>query len=134
VPMSQADLFRTVPNSDPLSFWSNHGCDYKGVSEFLDLGRNELSKLAGVSKQSVRFDEKIPNDLRDRLDQIANTITLVAEYFEGDVRKTSIWFNTPNPALGEISPRDMIRFGKYVRLNKFVQQARQANLGSGEDR
>ena len=132
MPTSQAGLFRTVPDSDPFSFWSNHGCDYKGVSEFLDLGRNELSKIGGISKESVRFDDKIPADLSERLEQIANIISLVAEYFDGDVHKTSLWFKTPNPMLGDISPRDMIRFGKYMRLNKFIQHARQANSGSDE--
>jgi uncharacterized protein (DUF2384 family) len=117
-----------------MNFWSNHGCDYKRVSEFLDFDRSELSKLGGVSKQSVRFDDKIPADLRERLEQIANIISLVAEYFEGDSRKTALWFKTPNPMLGEISPRDMIRFGRYQRLSKFVQQARQANEGRDEAR
>jgi len=130
--MSQAALFRTVPESDPLKFWSEHGCDYKRVSEFLEFDRNELSKLGGISKQSVRYDEKMPAALSDRLDQIANIISLVAEYFEGDIRKTALWFKTPNPLLGNISPRDMIRFGRYERLSKFVQQARQANEAGGE--
>lgn len=129
--MPQPALFRTVPESDPLNFWSKHGCNYKRVSDFLEFDRNELSKLGGVSKKSVRFDDKIPVDLRERLEQIANIITLVAEYFEGDARKTALWFKTLNPMLGEISPRDMIRFGRYKRLNKFVQQARQANAAGG---
>lgn len=132
--MPQAALFKTVPESDPMKFWSNHGCNYKRVSEFLEFDRNELSKLGGVSRESVRFDNKIPADLRERLEQIANIITLVAEYFEGDVRKTTLWFRTPNPMLGEISPRDMIRFGRYRRLSKYVQQARQANEARGEGR
>ena len=130
--MPQQALFRTVSQSDPLKFWSNHGLDYKRVSEFLELGKNELSKLGGVSKESVRFDAKIPADLRERLDQIANIISLVSEYFEGDARKTALWFKTPNPMLGEVSPRDMIRLGRYKRLSKFIHQANQANQGSGE--
>lgn len=30
--------------------------------------------------------------------------------------------------IGDISPRDMIRFGRYKRLLKFVMEARDANL------
>jgi hypothetical protein len=54
----------------------------------------------------------------------------VAGYFEGDIEKTALWFRTPNPMLGNISPRDMIRFGRYKRLLKFVTEAREANTSS----
>jgi hypothetical protein len=130
MPLAQQALFDTVSRTDPLEFWSNNGCDFRKVSDFLDFDNNELSKLDGISKKSVRLDERIPADLQDRLEQIANIITLVAEYFHGDPRKTALWFKTPNPLLGEISPRDMIRYGRYKRLMKFISAARQANSGS----
>ena len=131
MPAAQPALFDTVSRMDPLEFWSSHGLDFKKVTDFLDFDNNELSKLGGVSKRSVRLDERIPVELRDRLEQIANIISLVAEYFEGDPRKTALWFKTPNPLLGGISPRDMIRYGRYKRLIKFISTARQANAGSG---
>ncbi len=131
MPAAQPALFDTVSRMDPLKFWSNHGLGYKKVTDFLDFDNNELSKLGGVSKRSVRLDERIPIELRDRLEQIANIISLVAENFEGDPRKTTLWFKTPNPLLGGISPRDMIRYGRYKRLIKFISTARQANTGSG---
>lgn len=52
---------------------------------------------------------------------------MVAEYSEGDTEKTSLWFRTPNPMLGNISPRDMIRIGRTTRLRKFVTEARKAD-------
>ena len=128
---SQNRLFRNIHQSDPLNFWSNHGVEYSRLAEFLDLDKNALSKIGGVSKQSVRFDNKIPRDLKDRLEQIANIINMVAGYFEDDEHKTALWFKTPNPSLGEISPRDMIRLGRYKKLLKFVIEARQANPDSG---
>ena len=132
---AQPDLFRTVQNQDPLEFWSNHGLDYKRVSEFLDLDNNELSKIGGVKKSSVRFDDRIPHDLGERLEQIANICALVATYFEGDARKTALWFRTPNPSLGGyLSPRDMIRFGRFKKLYKFVLDAlEENNQRGGED-
>jgi putative toxin-antitoxin system antitoxin component (TIGR02293 family) len=128
--MTQHALFKNVHQSDPLQFWSNHGLDYKRVTDFLDLNTSELSKIGGVSKQSVRLDNRIPQDLKDRLEQIANICALVAEYFEGDIEKTALWFKTPNPMLGDISPRDMIRYGRYKRLMKFIADAQQANSTS----
>lgn len=128
---SPQNIFSSIPSSDPLEFWSNHGLDYRRVTEFLDLDKNELSKLGGVSKQSVRLDERIPQDLRDRLEQIAIICAFVAEYFEGDRVKTGLWFKTLNPSLGGITPRDMIRFGKYKKLLKFITEAREANAAGG---
>ena len=120
-------LYQNVSKTDPLNFWSNHGLDYRSVTEFLELNTSELSKIGGVAKSSVRFDAKIPKDLKERLEQIANIVGLVAEYFEGDPARTALWFKTPNPLLGEISPRDMIRYGRYRKLLNFVIQANGKN-------
>jgi hypothetical protein len=128
---TQKALYGNVHQSDPLDFWSNHGLDYGRVADFLELDKNALSKIGGVSKESVRFDNRIPRDLKERLEQIAVICTLVAEYFEGDIQKTALWFKMPNPSLGEVAPRDMIRYGRYKRLLKFVMGARQANEGGG---
>lgn len=117
-------FFNTVPKGDPLHFWANHGLDYNRLTEFLDLDKSALSKVAGVSKSSVRFDERIPRDLKDRMEQIAIICSLVAEYFDGDVEKTAMWFKTMNPMLGNIAPRDMIRLGRYKKLQKFIYLAK----------
>ena len=44
----------------------------------------------------------------------------VVGYFEGDVAKAALWFRLPNPLLGDLSPRDMIRYGRYAKLQQFV--------------
>ena len=129
IPMTtnRTALFENVHQTDPLNFWSSKGTDYHRVTEFLDLGKNELSKIGGISERSVRLDKRIPRNLKDRLDQIANICALVAEYFNGDPERTVLWFKSPNPLLGGISPRDMIRFGRYKKLMAFIVEARQAN-------
>ena len=43
--------------------------------------------------------------------------------FFKDERKTRAWLRTPNPMLGGVSPRDMVRMGRYDRLLRFVKQA-----------
>lgn len=129
--MASQALFENIHRTDPLEFWSNHGLNYRRVTDFLDLNTEELSKIGGVSKRSVRLDSRIPHDLKERLEQIANICALVAGYFAGDVDKTALWFRTHNPMLGDISPRDMIRYGRYRRLLKFVTEAQEANSSSG---
>jgi hypothetical protein len=47
----------------------------------------------------------------------------VVGFFEGDVAKTALWFRLPNPLLGDLSPRDMIRIGRYAKLHEFVVEA-----------
>ena len=47
----------------------------------------------------------------------------VVEFFEGDVAKAALWFRLPNLLLGDISPRDMIRHGRYAKLQAFVVEA-----------
>jgi len=48
----------------------------------------------------------------------------VAEYFSSDPIKTALWFKTPNPMLGDITPRDMIRLGRSGKLIRFIMEAK----------
>jgi hypothetical protein len=41
-----------------------------------------------------------------------------------------LWFKTKNPLLGSISPRDMIRYGRYEKLRRFVMEALEENAAS----
>lgn len=115
-------LFNTVPE-DTLQF--GRGADFspKAVSDILNLKKEDVSRLSSVSVKSVRYDDAIPEQVRSRLEEIANTINMVAQQFEGDVDKTVAWFKARNPLLGDISPRDMIRLGRYERLRKFIINA-----------
>ena len=47
----------------------------------------------------------------------------VVGFFEGDVNRAALWFRLPNPLLGDLLPRDMIRYGRYARLREFVTEA-----------
>jgi hypothetical protein len=48
---------------------------------------------------------------------------MVAQAFDGDIDKTVSWFRARNPLLGDVSPKDMIRLGRYERLRKFIINA-----------
>ena len=90
---------------------------------FLDLTNDDVARIAEVAPASVRFDRKAPRDLLERLTEVAAICTLVAEFFAGDATKCALWFRTPNPLLGEISPRDMIRLGENRKLRSLVMDA-----------
>jgi hypothetical protein len=123
-PMQPADtLFRTVSDVDHLGFWSKTGFRAKSVAEFLELQNADVAKITHVARNSVRFDDEIPRDMRERLEEIAVICNLVAQFFLGDAQKTALWFRTKNPMLGDISPRDMIRFGRYDKLRRFIIEA-----------
>jgi hypothetical protein len=115
-------LFDSVPD-DYMQFGRGAGFNAKAVQGFLNLKREDVSRLASVSPKSVRFDEAMPEPVRERLEEIAQTINLVARVFDGDVDKTVAWFKGRNPLLGDVSPRDMIRLGRYERLRKFIVNA-----------
>ena len=72
--------------------------------------------------QSVRYDQKMPKELEDRVREWAVALALVAQYFK-DGQKTVLWFKTPNPLLGNIAPRDMIRVGRFSKLHRFIANA-----------
>lgn len=115
-------LFDTVPE-DLLMFGHGSMFDAKRVPTLLGLKKEDVSRLASVSIKSVRYDDAIPEQVRERLEEIASTINMVAKAFDGDVDKTTAWFRARNPMLGDVSPRDMIRLGRYERLRKFIINA-----------
>jgi hypothetical protein len=124
------NLFATVPKRDYLGFWANQTLNARGVVDFLDLDKRDIAKISGIAPASVRFDQKIPKEVLERLMEIANICGLVAQFFAGDVAKTALWFKTVNPLLGNISPRDMIRYGRYEKLRRFVMSAMEENAAS----
>lgn len=119
---AKAAFFDTVAD-DHMSFWEQSHFQPSRVTDFLRLEKRDVSRIASVSDKSVRYDDKMPGAVRDRLEEIANIVNLVAGTFQGDITKTSLWFKTQNPILGDVSPRDMIRLGRYDRLRKYVVEA-----------
>ena len=128
--MTSPDLFRTVSRRDSLRFWHAGALDYQRVRDFTGLDTADLARITGLAKSSVRYDEKAPKEVREHLENIANICNLVFQFFQDDVR-TKLWLQTPNPMLGNVSPRDMIRFGRYTKLLRFVTHAMEEGSVSG---
>jgi hypothetical protein len=122
-----AQLFSTVPRSNYLGFFpQGKKPDIRKAAKFLGFKKEEVARATGVPTESVRYDTRTPERMRERLREIATICELVAGYFNGDIDKTALWFKVSNPMLGEMSPRDMIRLGRYKKLLQFVLNARQA--------
>lgn len=119
---------------DLLGLYRDGRTDYRRVADLVRLTKDDLSKIAKVAKPSVRFDDAIPAAVAERLREIANIANLVAEYFGGDAQKVALWFELPNPQLGNVSPRNMIRGDRYKRLLNFVLDAREAEAAAQKRR
>ena len=119
-------LFSTVHKKDDLSLYESGRPDYQKVVELLDFKKRDVSKASGVSEDLVRYDQKMPKELEERMTEWAAALAAVGEYFK-DLNKTVLWFKIPNPLLGNVAPRDMIRVGRFHKLFRFILQALQEN-------
>jgi hypothetical protein len=115
-------LFDSLP-PDHFRFGLGERFNPRAVPDVLGFKREDVSRIASVSVRSVRYDKAIPEQMLERLEEIGMTINLVANFFAGDSDKTIAWFKAKNPLLGDISPRDMIRLGRFERLRKFIINA-----------
>ncbi len=124
--MNPESLFATVPKDDALSLFQGGKPDFEKVVYVLEFKKKDVAKASNVSVDSVRYDDKMPKELHDRMTEWATAIALVGQYFK-DLNKTVLWFKVPNPLLGNIAPRDMIRVGRFHKLFRFIQNALNEN-------
>jgi len=124
--MNPESLFATVPKDDTLSLFHGGKPDYEKVVMVLEFKKKDVAKASNVSVDSVRYDNKMPKELEDRMTEWATAIALVGQYFK-DLDKTVLWFKVLNPLLGNIAPREMIRVGRFQKLFRFIQNALNEN-------
>ena len=121
--MTQVEsVFDTIPRKDPFRIFKGSQPDYHKVLDVLKFNKADVAKASSVPLSSVRWDNKMPAELEERVREWAVAIALVSEYFN-DFDRTILWFGVQNPMLGGISPRDMIRVGRFKKLIKFIQTA-----------
>ena len=129
MPVASSNLYKTVPEGRYMPFYDGEKTNPKKVADFLSFSNDDVAKIAGISKSSVRFTGmRVPQSIVERFKEIANICEIVADNFNGDVEKASLWLKIDNPMLGGISPRNMIRFGRYNKLKKFIFSAMEGNL------
>lgn len=122
------DLTANMPKGDIFAFGiDGDSVDKKEVVKFFDFSKGDISKISGVSKTSVRWDDRAPQVVTDHIYQLAIIASLVGEFFDGNAIKTMTWLKMPNPMLGGISPRDMIKLGRSDKLIHFIIRAKEEN-------
>jgi uncharacterized protein (DUF2384 family) len=125
--MSGVALFETIPREDYLSLFPSGDTNYEKVIDLLDFKKKDVARASNLALNSVRYDPpKMPKELQDRIQEWAVALNLVAQFFR-DEQKTVLWFKTPNPLLGDIAPRDMIKIGRFKKLRQFILQALSEN-------
>jgi len=124
--MSPQSLFDTVPKEDTLSLFPDGKPNFEKVVDVLEFKKKDIAKASSVPVESVRFDDKMPKELYDRMTEWATAIALVGQHFKG-MDKTVLWFKVQNPLLGNIAPREMIRVGRFPKLLRFIQNALNEN-------
>lgn len=122
-----SQLFRTVPKEDFFHLFNKGIVDGQKVVNLLKYKKADVAVAANVPLSSVRYEpQKMPFELKERLSEWATALNLVEGFFK-DQEKTLLWFTIPNPLLGEMSPRDMIRVGRFRKLLNFIQTALDEN-------
>ncbi|MCH7501246.1 MAG: hypothetical protein IH886_14800 [Nitrospinae bacterium] len=119
-------LFNSIPSEDRMQLFFKGEPEGKKIVDVLNYKKQDVSLATGIPLASIRYDIKMPTELRERLVEWAIALNLVAEYFN-DVEKSVLWFQVPNPLLGNMTPRDMIRLGRFKKLFKFIQTALDEN-------
>lgn len=121
-------IFDTIATKRiPIFYKPNGDTDYKEISVFLQLDTDDLAKIAKISVSSVRYAGKMPAALVDRMEEMKNICELVFEMV-GDLPKTQLWFRTKNPMLGNNSPRDLLRLGRYQKLHDVLMDIKNGNI------
>ena len=126
--MAQAqtnEIFNNLPQ-DKFKLFKGNSVKGEEIVKILDWKRREVSQASGVKSSAIRYDARMPQELKERMREWATVINLVAEFFD-DKDKTMRWLFTSNPFLGEQTPRDMIRLGRSKKLIKFIRSALSEN-------
>ena len=126
MPVTTANaLLRNVVPPDRLKLLKpNNEPDGERIKSLLSLRNEDVAAATGIN--TIRFDERMPTALKERLIEWAVAINLVADFFKNE-QQTVLWFQTPNPLLGSITPKEMIRRGRFRKLLQFIQTALEEN-------
>jgi hypothetical protein len=119
-----------VPENFPAILDDKGNVDPGKITGFLNFGKRDVAQAAQIPTSKVRWDARMPADLRQRLLMWARLLALVAEFFNGDAEKTATWFQTKSDYLGGWEPRDYIRFGRAAKLEQIIRHALAENQTS----
>jgi hypothetical protein len=113
------NLMMTVPKSNNYSNLQDNET-LKLVAQDLELSNEDLAREIAVRVSSIRWDENMPQKLKQRLKDYALISDHILKYFDGDKVRTAHWFKIPNPLLGGLTPRQMISLGNGIKLQEMI--------------
>jgi uncharacterized protein (DUF2384 family) len=118
-----AAFFGTVPE-DRLHLIDQGTPKMDRIAKLLEFRDKDIARATGFPRAAINLEKhKVPPEVSERILQWTQALNLVAQFFSGDEAKTVLWFRTPNPLLGGVEPRDMIRIGRFQRLYLFIRDA-----------
>jgi len=69
----------------------------------------------------------------EKLKRLNATAKIVILYFKDEPWGAILWFTTPNPMLGGVTPLYLIESGRHDKVIKFVQSAIEENMTTEAD-
>lgn len=120
--MNVTQLFNSITVNDYMHFYDDGKFNPKKVVTGLKFKAEQVAIATKLPKASIRYDEKMSNELRIKIEEWATVINLVADFFQ-DTKKTILWFNTRNPQLANLKPTDMILSRRVKKLQAFIHYA-----------
>jgi len=125
--MRLPELYSNIPKDHLHLFHKGVEPNAEKIVKLLGYKKHDIAAATNVPFNSIRYDNKMPTELKQRFIEWAIALNLVTQFFE-DPEKTILWFNMPNTLLGGMSPKDMIRVGRFKKLLKFIQSSLDENI------
>jgi hypothetical protein len=85
-------------------------------------GSADINKMASFLDTKEQVLSSIVKSSEDLL-KLASSMDLVADFFEGDLKKTKLWFITDNFNFGGVSPLFLIIRGRCHKVYNFIDDA-----------
>lgn len=85
--------------------------------------------VQAVKPANIAIEQKEVNKERENEIAAIEATELVTTFFKEQADdKVKIWFNTPNPGLGNIIPNVMIKIGRAKKLVEFIKSQIEGNF------
>lgn len=124
-----SDLFSTVTTHKFEAIWSASGeLKHKELMKLVGLNRQMVAAWSGTLIDSVRYDDRMSENVESYLYRIANIVDHIAEVFDNHQTKIKQWFFVSNPSLGGMSPLKMIQSGKEEKLLQIILDLKNGNI------
>jgi hypothetical protein len=65
----------------------------------------------------------------DNIEKYKEAFDLVFDQFQ-DIDEVKLWFETENPLLGNLTPLQMVKYGRVDKLLKFIKGCREESQSS----